>query len=661
MCGIFGIVIKENSNFSQPLIKDIINNLFTLSESRGKEAAGLASYTNQGIYVYKKPTSASQMIHSTDFKKVFADILQKNPLAIIGHSRLVTNGKQTVNDNNQPVIKSGAVGIHNGIVVNVDSLYTQFLEIKKLYEVDSEIILSLIQHFNQTKKSLVEAVKKTFLAIKGAASVAIIFNHTPSLILATNTGSLYGCLSKEKNAFVFASEKYILKELIKKNKIKDHFEPKEIFHFAAQDACLIDLKNLELNKFKLNSEIETEPETTGNLAKLEIADLSPADLPLKEEIATQSSDFLKNLPKYQAPLDLKRCTKCILPQTFPGINFDEAGVCNFCRDFKKKELYPQAELEKIISQYRSNSDKPDCLVAFSGGRDSSYGLHYIKTVLKMNPIAFTYDWGMVTDLARRNQARICGQLGIEHILVSADIKKKRDNIRKNVLAWLKKPDLGLVPLFMAGDKQFFYYANKLMKQNDLKLMLFCENERLENTKFKTGFCGVYEGNNRWANMPWLQKIKLAAYYGKQFIKNPAYLNSSIIDSLFAFLSTYFISHNYVFLYRYINWDEDTINETLIKGYDWETANDTKSTWRIGDGTAPFYNYIYNTIAGFSENDTFRSNQIREGIISRQKALEFIATENQPRFDSMKWYTDQININLEQAIKTIDSVPKLYKK
>ena len=53
---------------------------------------------------------------------------------------------------------------------------------------------------------------------------------------------------------------------------------------------------------------------------------------------------------------------------------------------------------------------PDCLVPFSGGRDSMYVMHVIKKELGLNPIAFTYDWGMVTDLARRNIARICGNL-----------------------------------------------------------------------------------------------------------------------------------------------------------------------------------------------------------------------------------------------------------
>ena len=64
------------------------------------------------------------------------------------------------------------------------------------------------------------------------------------------------------------------------------------------------------------------------------------------------------------------------------------------------------------------------------------------------------------------------------------------------------------------------------------------------------------------------------------------------------------------MFDYIDWDEKTVNDTIINNYDWEKAVDTNSTWRIGDGTASFYNYVYTLIAGFSENDTFRSNQIR---------------------------------------------------
>ncbi len=64
------------------------------------------------------------------------------------------------------------------------------------------------------------------------------------------------------------------------------------------------------------------------------------------------------------------------------------------------------------------------------------------------------------------------------------------------------------------------------------------------------------------------------------------------------------------VFDYWRWDEKVIESTLLNDYDWERATDTNTTWRIGDGTAAIYNYIYYTMAGFTEQDTFRSNQIR---------------------------------------------------
>jgi len=118
----------------------------------------------------------------------------------------------------------------------------------------------------------------------------------------------------------------------------------------------------------------------------------------------------------------------------------------------------------LVAPYRGSTGEPDCIVPFSGGRDSTYTLHTVKKVLGLNPLAFTYDWGMVTDLGRRNIARVCGRMGVENIIVAADIRKKGSNIRKNVAAWLKRPEMGIIPLFMAGDKYFFYYTNQLKKQ-----------------------------------------------------------------------------------------------------------------------------------------------------------------------------------------------------
>jgi len=368
---------------------------------------------------------------------------------------------------------------------------------------------------------------------------------------------------------------------------------------------------------------------------------------------------------YKSIEKIKRCSKCILPSTIPFIQFDEKGVCSVCNGYKKVEVLGEDLLRLKTARFNKNVSGFDSIIALSGGRDSSYGLHYIKTKLGLNPLAYTYDWGMVTDLARRNISRLCSMLGVEHIVISADIKKKRNNIRKNVLAWLKNPEIGLIPLFMAGDKQFFYFVNKLKKETGIENDIWCFNIH-EKADFKEELSGIkmwnYEkdSDKRVAvEMRFSSRLKLAFYYLYNFIKNPSYINSSLFDSFFAYISYYFVPKNYTSIYDYIKWDEKLIESTIINQYEWETSPDTPTTWRIGDGTAPFYNYIYFTVCGYSEIEWFRSNQIRENMLTRSEALDIAMKENLPRWDSIKWYLDTIDIDFDFTLKIINNIKKHY--
>jgi len=358
---------------------------------------------------------------------------------------------------------------------------------------------------------------------------------------------------------------------------------------------------------------------------------------------------------------MKYCKKCILPDSMPLIRFDQHGICNYCNNYQKTTHKPLEELEKLVAPYRSQNGEPDCIIAFSGGRDSAYGLHYLKKELGMNPIAFTYDWGVVTDLARRNQARMVGKLGVEHIIVAADIDKKRRNIRKNIQAWLKRPRLGMVTLFMAGDKQCEYYITDIAKKNNIKLVFFCRGNSFENEEFKWGYCGIKNGspNGVLHNLSLAGKIKILSFFAKEYLLNPAYINVSFWDTLFAYWVTYLMKLDFIYLWHYVKWDEKKIVSTLRNEYGWETEPDTLQTWRTDDGTSPFYNYIYHVMGGFTENDTFRSNQIREGILTREEAFALVKEENKPREKALKWYFDAVGLDQKSVLATIDAVPKRY--
>jgi glutamine---fructose-6-phosphate transaminase (isomerizing) len=686
LCGIFGLLISEKLKFSPKELKQIVDSMFKLSESRGKEASGLALRLKESIYILKEPIASSRLVKTSKYKDLFNNTLKtegydnsqlSTPILILGHSRLQTNGQSEINTNNQPVIVNGAVGIHNGIIVNDDKLWKSFPTLKKKYDVDTEVFLSLLQMFRSQGKSLMEAVRLVFENIEGSASVAVQFDDENNLVLATNTGSLYMAFSQNGKVLIFASEKYILQQILSHKLLIDMFKGKPVTQVKAGQGYVLDLSLSRKQMFLLkDTSVNNNNNFSGTLKSkaiiFELYDQQTPPLPdpnkylLHEDI---KQTIVKNWETlYSDENALKRCTRCLLPETMPFISFDEEGVCSYCRDYETRGNYLKGEkaLEEFILQHRNNSGEPDVLIGFSGGRDSAFGLDYIKNTLGLHPITFTYDWGMVNDLARRNQARVVGKLGIEHIVISADIRTKRINIRKNLKAWLKRPDLGMVPILMAGDKQFYYYFHKVRKQTGIKLFIFCGGyEGEEGTGlFKYGFCNVTtQGNKnalkRMTGISRKNKLKIMYYYLSQFIKNPAYINRSILDTLFAYYSSYVLKDDYLYLFHYIDWDEKTILNSIIEKFNWEKETDTIATWRTDDGTAAFYNYIYLTMAGFTEFDIFRSHQIREGKLTREQAYEIIKEENKPRFKSIEWYGQAIDFDMNKAIEVINKAHKLY--
>jgi hypothetical protein len=672
MCGIFGILARQGAALDHARVRSTLDRLYQLSESRGKESAGLHAYLPAAgqAWTLKGAQRATELLRGDEYRKLVDDELRRavgagprtgQALALLAHSRLVTNGTAELPHNNQPVRSGQVTMIHNGICVNVDRLWQEHPELRRLAEVDTEVMAALIDQSCASGLGVQEATRAMFEQLRGAASIAWVHGAGTQVTLATNTGDLYFADRLADGFVVFASERYILEQAV-----QGWLETGAVEWLAPGSGLALDLLGTAgLERFALAGAGHGDrfaPLSRGGAVQ---HDAVSGRVRAPAAIVREADESLLRYGEARLRA-LRRCSRCILPETFPFIEFDGEGVCNYCRSYRPRyaHMHPVESKQAFIrslEKYRRPGNEPDVLVAFSGGRDSSYGLHLIKQEFGLKPITFTYDWGMVTDLARRNVARICGQLGIQNILVSADIAQKRDNIRKNVAAWLDKPDLGLVPLFMAGDKHFFRVVNQLKRQTGIALDLWCANP-LENTDFKSGFCGVSPdfGKKRVDYLSLGRKAQLAAYYASHFLRNPGYLNSSLADTFGAFMAYYFEPRrDFYFIFDHFIWNEAEVNRVLLSEYDWELSPDTPSTWRIGDGTAPFYNYIYVTARGFSEFDTFRSNQIREGHIGREEAFESVLVENRPRGPSLRWYLETLGLDFNDVVRRINALDTMH--
>jgi hypothetical protein len=605
MCGIFGIV-SSGENIDGRKVKILSSH----AQQRGRDSSGLLYYRVGGYEISRA---------DYDIKKLLSKAAWEKSGFIVGHSRLITNGLA----DNQPVEREGAVLLHNGIIVNTQEVWKSCRTLRQL-EIDSEAILGVALDHLEAGQPLETIPESVFAKCRGIANCALAIPKLGKMLLFSNSGSLF--VGENGKTLAFSSEKYPLLKL-GLSKVRQVWQKPEIVKIPVSDKLKI-----------TNHRSRTE-----NL------------IPVLGKNSAEEA-----MLEYPRP-NLKRCTKCILPETMPFIEFDSAGVCNYCHHYRpRNKPKPKEELFRLVEPYRRN-EGADCILPFSGGRDSCYGLHLVVHELKMKPVTYTYDWGMVTDLGRRNISRMCSALGVENIIVAADISKKRRNIALNLKAWLKAPHLGMVSILTAGDKHFFRHVETVKKQTGIQLDLWGINP-LEVTHFKAGFLGVrpdfaekrvyMHGITKQLDYQWLRL--------QAMMQSPGYFNRSLWDSLSGeYYRSFTQKKNYFHIYDYWRWEEKTVDRTLAQ-YDWELAPDTKATWRIGDGTAAFYNYIYHTVAGFTEHDTFRSNQIREGDLSREEALQLAEDENRPRYPNIKWYLDAIKMPFKETIKVINNIPKLYK-
>lgn len=127
------------------------------------------------------------------------------------------------------------------------------------------------------------------------------------------------------------------------------------------------------------------------------------------------------------PTETRRCTRCILPDTWPGLGFDSEGVCDHCRGFEKR-WGPWLRSPEVRQRSRAVLDRAtrngrarkrghfDALVPVSGGKDSLEVLRIARQELGLECLAYTYDNGLMNPQALQNIRLVTEALDVPHVL-----------------------------------------------------------------------------------------------------------------------------------------------------------------------------------------------------------------------------------------------------
>jgi hypothetical protein len=322
-----------------------------------------------------------------------------------------------------------------------------------------------------------------------------------------------------------------------------------------------------------------------------------------------------------------RCVKCLLPDSYPGIEFDNHGVCNHCRKFKKKKLLGEEALLNLLQSKRGKSY--DCVLGISGGKDSCYVAYLAKRKYNLRALAVCYDFPFLQDLARDNIKRVCDALDLDLLIIKSHGDLEYKMLQNHILS------TGPTGTFW-GQCIFCHYG--------IDAILYTVAEE-KGIPFVLGGVTKYELWNpgsrtkflfkRIKQLPIKEKFRFAYYQAKTYYylvqqraQFPIPGNSKFRVYSRAVVPTETVRHLNVF--EYVQWDQEEIEKTLLAETGWIKPKKSIS-WRYDCSLEPLLDITYKKEFGISTVGVYLSNLIRDAKISRSEALAVLEKSEDQRF------------------------------
>jgi len=171
---------------------------------------------------------------------------------------------------------------------------------------------------------------------------------------------------------------------------------------------------------------------------------------------------------------MRYCKRCLMPDTRPGITFNEEGVCSACQHYDKmKEIDWEKrweELETLAHKYKGINGKNgyDCIIAVSGGKDSHYQTYIFKEVLHMNPLLVTVEDNFpMTQAGIHNLKNISEEFSCDIISMKPNIKVQKI-VMRNTFERYGKPTYFI-------DRYIYTYPLHMALKFGIPLIVYGEN------------------------------------------------------------------------------------------------------------------------------------------------------------------------------------------
>ena len=208
MCALFGY-LDYGKRVPWKIMQKLVQALANASEVRGTHAAGIAYNYDDRLSIFKRPKPA----HKLRFR------IPEGTVAVMGHTRLTTQGNQKFNQNNHPF--RGFAGTefalaHNGIVYNDELLRSQLQLPDTQIETDSYIAVQLIESQHELN---FDSLRYTAEQVRGYFTFSVL-DHQNNLWFVKGESPLYLIHLPALGLYVYSSTKEIMTAAFRQMPVK---------------------------------------------------------------------------------------------------------------------------------------------------------------------------------------------------------------------------------------------------------------------------------------------------------------------------------------------------------------------------------------------------------------------------------------------------------
>lgn len=287
-----------------------------------------------------------------------------------------------------------------------------------------------------------------------------------------------------------------------------------------------------------------------------------------------------------------------------------------------------------IKRRGKNSDF-DCIIGLSGGRDSCYLAYMLTHKHGLRCVAAYYRTPFTPNTTDSNVRRIVRKLGMPLKEIHLSHNFHRDVARRSVILWRQNPTLEIANLVCASCKLLFRDIYRIANKHHVNTFLYADS-KYEELHVRPAYVEGYDNRNLRNLKVELRRLRQIILKGiTTLLQSPGLLRDLPVEAVAALLylqpNTAYLRLRYpkicaINYFEFAQWKEAECLEVLEK-LGWILPSGCFSTWKTDCVLAELKNYMFRYTSGISYTDAFISNMVRDGVITKDNAVQRLKVES----------------------------------